>query len=442
MRKNICRNEVLLLIFKKAKSAKGILTVPGDKSISHRAVMFGSLAEGTTQIQGFLQSADCLSTISCFQAMGISIENHFEDNRVTIHGKGLYGLSEPRTSLDVGNSGTTMRLLSGILSGQRFSTKLTGDESIQKRPMNRVMEPLSKMNAKIYSSLGKGCAPLQISPSERPLQGIHYISPIASAQVKSALLLAGLYAESPTTVTEPYLSRNHTELMLERLGAKLQIHDATVTLTPGSKLSSDRILVPGDISSAAYFIALGLLLPDADLTIKNVGINPTRDGILRVCRMMGAKLKYENKIDTQGEPACDIHLTPSNLTAAPIGGSLIPTLIDELPILAVMACFAKGKTIISDAAELKVKESNRLDLMVQGLLAMGADVKATPDGMIIQGGSPLHGTMIDSHGDHRIAMAFTIAGLLADGETNIIGSECVTVSYPDFYEDLNRIVTR
>lgn len=421
--------------FQRVHHVKGEVRVPGDKSISHRAVMFGALAKGTTAVTNFLQGADCLSTISCFQQMGIPIENN--GNEVLIHGKGLHGLSMPQQPLDVGNSGTTMRLMSGILAGQEFKSVLTGDASIQKRPMGRVIDPLSQMGAGIVSVPGNGCAPLQIRGGS--LTGIHYHSKVASAQVKSAILLAGLYADGTTTVTEPQLSRNHTELMLRMFGAQISSQDTTVTIQPEPKLDGRMIQVPGDISSAAYFIAAALMIPGSEVRIRNVGINPTRDGILRVCREMGADITLEHIIDTDGEPAADLVVRYSRLHGTVIGGSIIPALIDELPMLAVLACFAEGTTIIRDAQELKVKESNRIDVMVQNLTAMGARIQGTEDGMIIEGGVPLHGTVIDSRLDHRIAMSFAIAGLASDGTTQILGSDCVNISYPGFYADLRKL---
>ena len=421
--------------FRKSGPLKGEITVPGDKSISHRAVMFGSLAKGTTEITGFLQGADCLSTISCFESMGIAIEN--KGNIVLVHGNGLRGLKKPETVLDCGNSGTTTRLISGILSAQNFDVTLTGDASIQKRPMKRIMEPLSLMGADIVSVNGNGCAPLAIRG--KALHGIHYTSKVASAQVKSSILLAGLYADGPTSVTEPYVSRNHSEIMLNLFGAHVTTTNTTATIEPASELHSRKINVPGDISSAAYFIAAGLMVPGSEILIKNVGINPTRDGILHVCKAMGADLTLLNVKEDEGEPA-DILVRASSLHAAEIGGSIIPTLIDELPMIAALACFAQGTTVIRDAAELKVKESNRIAVMVENLSAMGADVTETEDGMIIHGGRPLHGAVIESYLDHRIAMTFAVTGLCAEGVTQINGAECVNISYPQFYQDLKNLI--
>ena len=414
---------------------RGELEIPGDKSISHRAIMFGSLAKGTTEVSHFLQGADCLSTISCFQKLGIEIENKAE--KILIHGKGLHGLSAPSAILDCGNSGTTTRLISGILCGQNFSSTLTGDASIQKRPMKRIMEPLTMMGADITSVHQNNCAPLRIQG--KTLTGIHYHSPIASAQVKSAILLAGLYAKGETRVTEPYISRNHSEIMLSYFGANIKTENTTAILLPDPVLEGQKINVPGDISSAAYFIAAGLLVPGSEILLKNVGINPTRDGILRVAKEMGGNIELLNVTTDTGEPTADLLVKFSALKGTTIGGEIIPTLIDEIPVIAIMAAFAKGTTVIKDAAELKVKESNRIQVMVDNLKAMGADVESTEDGMIIHGGKDLHGAIIDSHKDHRIAMSFAIASLLADGSVTILDKNCVDISFPSFYEDLNRL---
>ena len=414
---------------------KGEVTVPGDKSISHRAVMFGALAMGTTEVTNFLQGADCLSTIDCFRRLGIEIEN--TPDKILVHGKGLHGLTKSETMLDVGNSGTTTRLISGILAGQPFETTLNGDESIQSRPMKRIMEPLSMMGADITSLRGNNCAPLRIGSA--PLHGIHYHSKVASAQVKSCILLAGLYADGITKVTEPSISRNHTELMLRGFGADVTTEDKTAIMTPGNELFGQKIEVPGDISSAAYFIAAGLIVPGSEILVKNVGINPTRDGLIRVCQAMGADITLLNQRENGGEPVADILVRYSSLKAATIEGEIIPTLIDEIPMIAVMACFAEGTTVIKDAAELKVKESDRIAVMVDNLSRMGAHITATDDGMIIEGGYPLHGAEIDSYLDHRIAMSFAIAALASEGETFIKDGDCVKISYPNFYEDLFKL---
>ncbi|MFV0527961.1 MAG: 3-phosphoshikimate 1-carboxyvinyltransferase [Lachnospiraceae bacterium] len=418
------------------KRLTGEVTVPGDKSISHRAVMIGSIADGTTQIHNFLQGDDCLSTISCFRQMGVSIENTGED--IIVQGKGLYGLSAPLNVLDVGNSGTTARLMSGILCGQSFASTLTGDASIRRRPMQRIITPLTQMGASISGQNDTQCAPLQIAPAL--LHGIHYTSPIASAQVKSCLLLAGLYAQSPTSVTEPYVSRNHSELMLQHFGAQLTTQDTTVTIEPQPHLIGREVIVPGDISSAAYFIAAGLLVPDSEILIKNVGINPTRAGILEVCERMGGDITYLNEHTNSGERSADLLVRSSRLKGVEIGGALIPTLIDEIPILAVLAATAEGTTVIRDAQELTKKESDRIATITSNLEQMGADISAQPDGMIIKGREELHGACINTHLDHRIAMAFSIAALVARGTTEIQDASCTAISYPNFYHDLESLI--
>lgn len=416
---------------------KGEVQIPGDKSISHRAVMLGSIARGTTEISHFLNGADCLSTIHCFQKMGIEIEQ--SKDLVLVHGRGLRGLKAPQGILDTGNSGTTTRLICGILSGQDFSSVLSGDDSLNSRPMKRIMDPLNQMGARITSIQDNNCAPLRIEPGT--LHGIRYVSPVASAQVKSSVLLAGLYADSPVSVTEPVLSRNHTELMLGSFGADIssELHadgSATASVSPCAELYGQKIQVPGDISSAAYFIAAGLLVPGSRLLVKNVGINPTRAGFLEICRKMGADIGYLNRQSQGGEETADLLVTPKPLTGTVIEGAVIPSLIDEIPILAVMAAFAEGTTVIRDAAELKVKETNRIQTVTENLLAMGAEIIPTEDGMIIHGTGALKGTQIQSHLDHRIAMAFSVAALAAEGTTTILDGQCVDVSYPGFFAQL------
>ena len=419
---------------KKQTDLKGTLTVPGDKSISHRAVMFGSLARGTTRISHFLEGADCLSTISCFRKMGIEIDRNKDE--ILVHGRGLHSLTAPTEILDVGNSGTTTRLISGILAGQTFTSELDGDDSIRTRPMKRIMTPLASMGADITSRLDNGCAPLIIHG--RPLHAAHYDSPVASAQVKSCVLLAGMYADGITSVTEPFLSRNHTEIMLNYFGAEITSEGTTASIRPEPVLEGRDIQVPGDISSAAYFIAAGLLTPGSEILLKNVGINPTRAGIIKVCMDMGADITLLNE-STEGEPTADLLIRTSSLKGTTIEGSIIPTLIDEIPMIAVMAAFAEGTTIIRDAQELKVKESDRIAVMVDNLRRMGADIEGTDDGMIIHGGRALHGAVIDSHLDHRIAMSFAVAGTICDGTVEILNGECVNISYPEFYQDLYRL---
>lgn len=422
------------------RGLKGEVTIPGDKSISHRSIMLGSIALGTTEITHFLEGADCLSTIDCFRKMGVEIER--KPSSILVHGKGLRGLTAPASTLNVGNSGTTTRLISGILSGQNFATTLSGDDSLNSRPMKRIMTPLNTMGAHIRSLNDNGCAPLHIKPGA--LHGIHYQSPVASAQVKSAVLLAGLYADSPTSVTEPALSRNHTELMLQGFGAYVatDLHTdgtATAHVEPCKELYGQQICVPGDISSAAYFIAAALLVPGSELLVKNVGTNFTRAGFLKVCKAMGADIETVSQTIEGGESRADLLVRYSHLKGTVIEGDIIPTLIDEIPMIAIMAAFADGQTVIRDAAELKVKETNRIDTVTAGLKAMGAVITPTDDGMIIEGTGHLNGASIQSYLDHRIAMAFSVAGLASDGETQIVDSQCVDVSYPEFYATLNSV---
>ena len=412
---------------------KGRLRVPGDKSISHRAVMFGSISKGITRITGFLNGADCISTVSIFRKMGIYIE--MNGTSVIVKGNGLHGLKRPDDILDCGNSGTTTRLVSGILSAQNFTSVLTGDKSIQKRPMNRIITPLSLMGANIESNVG--FAPLTITGSS--LHGIEYNSPVASAQVKSAILLAGLYADSKTTVTEPAKSRDHTELMLRKFGADLTTNKTAVTINPAKELFACDIEVPSDISSAAFFMAAALLVPGSELILENVGINPTRDGIIRVLKSMGADIEIINS-SNKFEPVADIKVCYSKLHSTTISGELIPTLIDELPLLAAVASMAEGITIIRDAQELKVKESNRIKVMCEELSKLGVKVLETDDGMEITGTDKLCGNVIiDTHDDHRIAMTFAILNLISDGEIKLNNSKCVEISYPGFFCDLKNI---
>lgn len=420
---------------KRTNGLKGRVSIPGDKSISHRSIMLGSIADGTTEVHNFLQGADCLSSIACFRQMGIDIEN--TGDIVRIHGRGLHGLKRPKNTLDTGNSGTTTRLMSGILAGQNFDCTINGDVSIQSRPMKRIITPLSLMGASIESVRGNDCAPLKITGQR--LHGIQYDSPVSSAQVKSAILLAGLYAEGETSVTEPVLSRNHTELMLGACGGDISSEGTTATLHPVKRLEAQKIIVPGDISSAAYFMAAGLIVPGSEICIENVGINPTRDGMIRVCQAMGGNIALENIREICGEPVADIIVRHSSLHGTVVEGDIIPTLIDELPIIAVMAAFAEGQTIIRDAAELRVKESDRISVMAENLSVMGVDITPTTDGMIINGGRTPRGARIQSHMDHRIAMSFAVAALASDGETDIIGSDCVNISYPTFYQDLFKL---
>lgn len=433
-----------------AASLKGELTIPGDKSISHRAIMFSSLAKGDTQITHFLESADCLATMDCFSRLGIYIERDFsEHGKLIVHGTGLRGLypSHSPIALYSQNSGTTTRIMSGILAPQHFTSYITGDESVNRRPMKRVMEPLQQMGADIVSMNDDNCAPLKITG--KPLHGITWKTSVASAQVKSAILCAGLYAEGNTTVLEPAISRDHTEKMLAAFGHAPAVTDLTddsgkfaghsVSVTPAKELwSPEQITVPGDISSAAYFIAAACLVPNSEVLIRNVGINETRDGILRVARAMGADITVLNE-NRAAEPSADLLVRTSSLHGTIVEGDMIPTLIDEIPIIAVMATAADGTTIIRDAAELKVKESDRIAAMTEGLQAMGCRITPTGDGMIIEGGALLRGAAIRTFKDHRIAMSFAIAALIAEGETVLDDAGCVDISYPTFFENLNQL---
>lgn len=429
-----------------AKPLRGEITVPGDKSISHRAVMFGAMAQGRTEIEGFLPGADCLATVDCFRRLGVEIEVDPEAGHVKVDGKGMYGLQPDKNPVELytGNSGTTTRIISGILSPQPFTTILSGDDSIAKRPMKRIMTPLRLMGADITSVKGNDCAPLRITGSK--LHGISYRSPVASAQVKSSILCAGLYAEGATEVIEPSLSRDHTERMLRAFGAEVESFPGEdgwhARIQPCRQLCGQKILVPGDISSAAYFIAAGLIVPGSEILIRNVGINPTRAGILEAALQMGADITLLNKRD-EAEPTADLLVRSSHLHGTTIGGPMIPTLIDEIPALAVMAAAAEGTTVIRDAAELKVKETNRIDTITENLLAMGGKVTPADDGLIIEGSGSAGeepafrgGAMIRTHADHRIAMAFATAALIAKEETQIDDELCAAVSYPTFFADL------
>lgn len=424
-------------LFNKQTPIKGEINIPGDKSISHRSIMFGSLAKGSTKISNFLHAEDCLSTISCFRKMGIEVD--INKNEVIVHGKGLHGLSAPKDLLYTGNSGTTTRLISGILAAQKFDCRLTGDESIERRPMKRILTPLREMGANITSIRNNDCAPLEIKGSA--LHGIHYHSPIASAQVKSAILLAGLYADGETSVTEPALSRNHTELMLKNFGCDIDSLGKTATLKPGNELYACDIIVPSDISSAAFFIVAGLVTPNSELLIRNVGINPTRSGIIKVVQDMNGNIELLNQRLSGGEPVADILVKSSNLIATTIEGDIIPTLIDEIPALCILASLAKGTTIIKDAAELKVKESDRITAMCENLTNLGIKATPTEDGMIIEGSDHICGGKIKSYGDHRIAMSFAIASLISDSEITIDDFDCINISYPKFLETIKSVAT-
>lgn len=419
------------MVIQKIKKAVGQIKVPGDKSISHRAVMLGSLASGVTEISGFLKGADCLSTIDCFRKMGIDIDINGEN--VTVHGNGLRGLKKPDEMLYTGNSGTTTRLLCGILAGQNFDTSITGDVSIQKRPMGRVVKPLSMMGAKIENEY----CPLYITGTK--LHGIDYKMPVASAQVKTAIILAGLYADGETVIHEIEKSRDHTELMLSAMGADLTVDNLDITVKPTNDLTAVNVDVPGDISSAAFFLVLGAIMPNSQITVTNVGINPTRTGIIDVLKDMGADITLENVHTSAGETVADITVRSSSLKGTTVGGDIIPRLIDELPIIAVAAVFANGQTVIKDAQELKVKETNRIRAVVDEFNKCGIDITETDDGMIINGGKSIHGADFKTYGDHRMAMSLTVLAQLADGESTLDDSDCACVSYPTFFDDFYKL---
>ena len=419
------------MVIQKIKKAVGQIKVPGDKSISHRAVMLGSLANGVTEISGFLKGADCLSTIDCFRKMGIDIDINGEN--VTVHGNGLRGLKKPDEMLYTGNSGTTTRLLCGILASQNFDTSITGDASIQKRPMGRVVQPLSMMGAKIENEY----CPLYITGTK--LHGIDYKMPVASAQVKTAIILAGLYADGETVIHEIEKSRDHTELMLSAMGADLTVDNLDITVKPTNDLTAFNVDVPGDISSAAFFLVLGAIMPNSQITVTNVGINPTRTGIIDVLKDMGADITLENVHTSAGETVADITVRSSSLKGTTVGGDIIPRLIDELPIIAVAAVFANGQTVIKDAQELKVKETNRIRAVVDEFNKCGIDITETDDGMIINGGKSIHGADFKTYGDHRMAMSLTVLAQLADGESTLDDSDCACVSYPTFFDDFYKL---
>ena len=415
------------MLIHKMKRVQGEITVPGDKSISHRAVMLGALADGTTHINGFLRGADCLSTIDCFRRMGVRIDDNGDS--LTVHGNGLHGLRAPKVTLYTGNSGTTTRLLCGILAGQSFDAEITGDASICKRPMGRVTKPLSLMGADIENEY----CPLIIHGTK--LHGIDYSMTVASAQVKTAIILAGLYAEGETVIHEIEKSRDHTELMLGAMGADIAVDGLTVRVGKTDRLAPQDVTVPGDISSAAFFMVLGSIMPDSEITIKNVGINPTRTGIIDVMKAMGADISVFNERTEGGEPTADMTVRTSSLHGTEIGGALIPRLIDELPVIAAAAVFANGKTVIRDAQELKVKETNRIRAVVDEFKKAGVDITETDDGMIINGGRTIHGADFATYGDHRMAMSLAILAQLAEGGSTLDDASCVDVSYPGFFDD-------
>ncbi|MGE5576697.1 MAG: 3-phosphoshikimate 1-carboxyvinyltransferase [Syntrophothermus sp.] len=418
-------------VFPAKRGLKGEIQVPGDKSISHRAVMLGGLANGATEVSNFLAGEDCLNTVKIFRQLGVEIRQP-ESTRLIIDGRGLKGLAEAGDILDVGNSGTSFRLLLGILSGQPFYSVLTGDASIRRRPMGRVTEPLQRMGARIAGRNGGKLAPLSVMAAPEELRPIVFSSPVASAQVKSAIILAGLYASGETMVVEPARSRDHTERMLQAFGANIKIEGLAVSCQGGATLQGRKLRVPGDISSAAFFIVGASIVEGSDLVIREVGLNPTRTGLLDALSAMGSKISISNLHDEAGEPVGDIRVQTADLHGVEVSGELIPRLIDEIPILAVAALFARGATVIRDAAELRVKESDRIQTIYQGLSRLGGEVEILPDGLVIHGGGALAGAHCESHGDHRIAMAAAIAGLKCTGETTVHDIECTATSFPGF----------
>ncbi|MEB3341956.1 3-phosphoshikimate 1-carboxyvinyltransferase [Okeania sp.] len=426
---------------KSGLSLQGNISIPGDKSISHRALMLGAIAEGQTNIQGLLLGEDPRSTAKCFSLLGANI-SQLNTKLVEVHGVGIGNLREPSSILDCGNSGTTMRLMLGILAShpEHYFT-VTGDNSLVNRPMSRVIKPLTEMGGQIWGRKGNTLAPLAVQGQK--LGPIHYHSPIASAQVKSCILFAGLMVEGKTTVTEPGLSRDHSERMLKAFGAEVQVDPETnsVTVTGPAQLQGQNVVVPGDISSAAFWLVAAAIVPGSELIIENVGVNPTRTGILEVLEMMEANIIQENQRIVAGEPVADLRVGYSSLKACEISGSIIPRLIDEIPILAVAAMFAEGTTVIRDAAELRVKESDRLAVMATQLQKLGAKVTELPDGLEITGGVSITGTDVESDGDHRVAMSLAIAALNATGTTNIHQAEAASISYPNFTQTLRQICT-
>ncbi len=414
---------------------RGSVSVPGDKSISHRALLLGAIAGGASHVRGFLPSGDCRATLGCLRALGIPVEVH-DATTLTVHGQGLRGLRPPTAALDCARSGTTMRLLAGILAGQVFTTTLTGDSQLLRRPMERIARPLRRMGAKIATT--EGHAPLVIRGGR--MQGGEHTLPVASAQVKSAVLLAGLYAAGPTTVHQPGPARDHTERMLEAMGAHVAIDELSVTVEPPTSLAPLDLQIPGDISSAAFLLVAATLLPGSKLTVESVGVTPTRDGVLDVLEAMGARVAQVNRRSWGGEPVADLRVQSAPLTATTVAGDTVVRMIDEFPILAVAATQARGRTVVRDAAELRVKETDRVAVIAGELKKMGAHVTPRPDGFAIEGPTPLHGAAVDSHGDHRLAMALTVAGLVAEGETTVRGAECAADSFPGFEGKLGSIL--
>ena len=416
---------------------RGRIRVPGDKSISHRALLLGALAKGASQVSGFLPSGDCLATLACLRALGVKVEVH-DPTALTIHGRGLRGLRVPRVPLNCARSGTTMRLLAGILAGQPFESTLTGEEQLLRRPMGRIAEPLRRMGADIETV--DGHAPLTVRG--RRLQGYDHVLRVASAQVKSALLLAGLYADGPTVVRQPGPARDHTELMLAAMGAAIEVNGLDVTLSPPVSLSPLALDVPGDVSSAAFLLVAAALVPGSNITVESVGINPTRTGLLDILSAMGAGLVVDGEHQQRSEPVADVTVRGSELQGVEVGGDTVVRMIDEFPLLAVAATQAHGTTVVRDATELRVKETDRIAAVAAGLKALGAHVEPLPDGFIVEGPTQLHGAVVDSQGDHRLAMALAVAGLIAEGQTVVENAECITDSFPGFIELMRKLGAR
>ncbi|MBC2019913.1 3-phosphoshikimate 1-carboxyvinyltransferase [Listeria booriae] len=409
----------------------GTIRVPGDKSISHRSIMFGALANGTTTVSNFLKGEDCLSTIGVFRALGVRIEE-FPD-KIVVHGTGWDGLKRPDETLDVGNSGTTIRLMLGILAGRPFDATLEGDASIAKRPMGRVMLPLREMGA-IFEAKDANFAPVKVTGTK--LQPMTYTLPVASAQVKSAIIFAALQADGETTIIEKEKTRDHTEQMIRQFGGAITTDGLTIHVNGGQEFQGQNVVVPGDISSAAFFIVAGLIIPNSKIRLENVGLNPTRTGIIDVVKEMGGKITVEQTSKAGDEPAGTVIVETSDLKGIEICGDIIPRLIDELPVIALLASQATGQTVIKDAEELKVKETNRIDAVVTELSKMGVALVGTDDGMIIEGNQTLHGATVQSYGDHRMGMMLQIAALLADSDVTLEKAEAINVSYPSFFEDV------
>ena len=425
------------LVLEKVNKLKGNIFVPGDKSISHRSLILGSISQGETRVYNLLNSLDCLRTLECMQSLGVKIELD-EDSSVNIEGKGLYGLKEPKDILDVGNSGTTIRLLAGLLSGQDFYSVLNGDDSIRKRPMKRVVEPLRLMGADIWGRKDGQFAPLSIRGNK--LNPLHYTLPIPSAQIKSAIMLASLYAVGETVINEPIRCRDHTERMLEIMQADLKISTPEIKVMGRKELRGTDIFIPGDISSAAYFIAAAGMLKDSQIIIKQVGVNPTRTGIIEILKKMGTKIDILNYQIKSNEPQADLMIEYSKLKGVEIKKENVPFLIDELPLIAVSATQAQGKTVVSGAKELRVKETDRIKAIVSELKKMGADIEEREDGFTVNGPTRLQGAVCESYNDHRIAMSLAVAALLAEGKTIIKNSECIDISFPGFEKTLQNLI--